>query len=57
MDDIGVKPETKSENPASESKGEAEKSGLSTKKDGEISSASKAPVCAAPDKISPQKVI
>lgn len=43
VDDIGVKPETKSENPASESKGEAEKSGLSTKKDGEISSASKAP--------------
>lgn len=43
VDDIGVKPESKSENPASESKGEAEKSGLSTKKDGEISSASKAP--------------
>lgn len=39
MDDIGLKPESKSENPTSESKGEAP----STKKDGEISSASKAP--------------
>ncbi|KAK4350907.1 hypothetical protein RND71_030220 [Anisodus tanguticus] len=38
VDDIGIKPETESE-----SKGEAEKSGPSTKKDGEISSASKAP--------------
>lgn len=43
VDDIGLKPETKSENPTSESKGEAEKSGPSTKKDGEMSPASKAP--------------
>ncbi|CAN4087681.1 unnamed protein product [Withania somnifera] len=43
VDDIGLKPETKSENPTSESKGEVEKSGLSTKKDGEITPASKAP--------------
>ncbi|CAN4085837.1 unnamed protein product [Withania somnifera] len=38
VDDIGLKPETKSEN-----KAEVEKSGPSTKKDGEISPASKAP--------------
>ncbi|KAH0678868.1 hypothetical protein KY284_019953 [Solanum tuberosum] len=39
VDDIGLKPESKSENPTSESKGEAEKSSPSTKKDGEILSA------------------
>ncbi|PHT53213.1 hypothetical protein CQW23_07675 [Capsicum baccatum] len=39
VDDIGLKPETKSDNPTSESKGESGP----TKKDGDISSASKAP--------------
>ncbi|KAF3679813.1 Spastin [Capsicum annuum] len=39
VDDIGSKPETKSDNPTSESKGESGP----TKKDGDISSASKAP--------------
>ncbi|KAK6777568.1 hypothetical protein RDI58_024286 [Solanum bulbocastanum] len=49
VDDIGIKPKSKSENPTSEC--------LSTKKDGEISSTSKASICATLDKISPQSLL